>query len=202
MHGRTGGPRSAITYGHQMGVHMAIGLLFLGCGMYTLGTSNEAVAAMLISFYPLWPKTPSDNRYHLQAFRHLYILAVENRRVMARSVHGGLPVQASARVTFHDRQKPEQEFVTPCVLPELSAVKGISFRSGHHWLNFSGADGWTEFRKLLLNGGLVVMPSNRKQGKKCPGMNGRLRMKQCNDLLMRPVSSFGQGWFGVSSTEK
>lgn len=49
-----------------MAIHMSIGLLFLGGGMYTLSTSNEAVAALLCAFYPLFPCHMSDNRLHLQ----------------------------------------------------------------------------------------------------------------------------------------
>ena len=104
MHGR---PRGAVTYGHQMGVHVAIGLLFLGCGMFTLGTSNEALAAMLVAFFPMWPKSASDNRYHLQAFRHLYVLAVESRLVTTRSIYDGSPVQTTVRVLFADSDKEE-----------------------------------------------------------------------------------------------
>jgi hypothetical protein len=48
-------------------VSMALGLLFLGGGAASLGTSNAAVAALLLALYPRLPTTPQDNRCHLQA---------------------------------------------------------------------------------------------------------------------------------------
>ncbi len=62
-----------------MALHLGLGLLFLGGGNLTLCTSREAVAAMLCAFYPKFPTHSNDNRYHLQALRHLYVLAAEPR---------------------------------------------------------------------------------------------------------------------------
>ncbi len=69
-----------MTYGSHMALHLGLGLLFMGGGNLTLGTSAPgSVAAMLAAFYPKFPTHSSDNRYHLQAFRHLYVLAAEPR---------------------------------------------------------------------------------------------------------------------------
>ena len=68
-----------LNYGHHMAFGMAIGLLFLGGGRATLCTSNEAIGALVVALYPRFPISTSDCRYHLQAFRHLYVLAVEHR---------------------------------------------------------------------------------------------------------------------------
>ncbi len=88
---------SEYTYGNYMVIHMAIGFLFLGggkrlvaklihmnmvdlgiwltrflrqIGRYTLSTSNTAIASLVCSVYPIFPASPNDNRYHLQAFRY------------------------------------------------------------------------------------------------------------------------------------
>lgn len=66
-----------IPYGFHMAISMAIGLLFLGGGRLTLGTSKATLATLVASIFPRFPLTPTDNRYHLQAFRHLYVLAAE-----------------------------------------------------------------------------------------------------------------------------
>jgi anaphase-promoting complex subunit 1 len=66
-------------YGFNMAINMAIGFLFLGSGAYTFSRSNEAIAALLCATYPIFPSSPSDNRYHLQALRHFYVLAIETR---------------------------------------------------------------------------------------------------------------------------
>jgi anaphase-promoting complex subunit 1 len=44
-----------LTYGSHMAVGIALGLLFLSGGCATLSTSNDAVAALVIAFYPRWP---------------------------------------------------------------------------------------------------------------------------------------------------
>ena len=62
-------------YGFQMAMHMAIGLLFLGGGQYTLDNTPTAVAALLCSIFPRFPAFTTDHRYHLQPLRHLYCLA-------------------------------------------------------------------------------------------------------------------------------
>ncbi|KAF6004633.1 Anaphase-promoting complex subunit 1 [Cyanidiococcus yangmingshanensis] len=63
-------------YGNHMALHLAIGLLFLGGGTLTLGSSRVQTAMLLMSLYPRYPAAPSDNQYHLQALRHGYVLAI------------------------------------------------------------------------------------------------------------------------------
>lgn len=64
-------------YGFNMAIHMAIGFLGLGSGGYTFGKSEMDIASLLISVYPHFPLDVNDNQYHLQALRHLYVLAVK-----------------------------------------------------------------------------------------------------------------------------
>lgn len=78
-----------VTYGSQMAIHMAIGFLFLGAGRFTLLRTKEAVAALVCALFPKFPTHSNDNRYHLQAFRHLYVLAVEPRMLMPRDIDSG-----------------------------------------------------------------------------------------------------------------
>ena len=86
-----------INYGNHMAYGEAIGLLFLGGGTCTLGREPEDIAALLMSFYPRYPSTTSDNQYHLQALRNLYALAVKRREIRAIDVDTGesvfVPVQ-------------------------------------------------------------------------------------------------------------
>jgi hypothetical protein len=79
-----------------MALNMAIGLLFLGGGELTLSRSNEAIAALLISLYPRFPCATNDNQYHLQALRHLYVLAVEPRTFLAYDIDTAQPVTCAA----------------------------------------------------------------------------------------------------------
>lgn len=85
-------------YGFNQAISQAIGFLYLGSGAYTFSTSDMAIASLLISLYPVFPDKPSDNRYHLQALRHFYVLAIETRLLQARDVETGrfvsVPVHA------------------------------------------------------------------------------------------------------------
>ncbi|KAI9879579.1 MAG: Anaphase-promoting complex subunit 1, partial [Watsoniomyces obsoletus] len=82
LHGRTD---KDTPFGSHMASHMAIGTLFLGGGTMTFGTSDLAVAGLCIAFYPLFPGDVLDNKTHLQALRHLWVLAVEGRCLVART---------------------------------------------------------------------------------------------------------------------
>jgi anaphase-promoting complex subunit 1 len=76
-------------YGYNMAIHMSLGFLFLGSGAYTFSRNNLAIASLLCSLYPIFPTSPSDNRHHLQALRHFYILAIETRLLQARDIDSG-----------------------------------------------------------------------------------------------------------------
>ncbi|KAL0341266.1 UNVERIFIED_CONTAM: Anaphase-promoting complex subunit [Sesamum radiatum] len=113
-------------FGTQMAVSLAIGFLFLGGGMWTFSTSNSSVAALLITLYPRLPTGPNDNRCHLQAFRHLYVLATEARWIQTVDVDTGLPVYVPLEVTIKETELyAETSFceVTPCSLPERAILK-------------------------------------------------------------------------------
>lgn len=100
--------RGDTNYGSHMAYHMALGFLFLGGGSCTLGTTNRCVAALLCSLYPRLPVDPIDNRGHLQAFRHLWVLAVEPRCLVTREASTGaycpVPVTVHLKPTLHQPQ--------------------------------------------------------------------------------------------------
>ncbi|OVA02727.1 Anaphase-promoting complex subunit 1 [Macleaya cordata] len=123
-------------YGFQMAVSLAIGFLFLGGGMRTFSTSNSSIAALLITLYPRLPTGPNDNRCHLQAFRHLYVLATEARWVQTIDVDTGLPVYAPLEVTITETESyTETSFceVTPCILPERAILKTVRVCGPRYW---------------------------------------------------------------------
>ena len=76
-------------YGYNMAINMSLGFLFLGSGAFTFSRSDLAIASLLCSLYPVFPSIPSDNRYHLQALRHFYVLAIESRLLQARDIDSG-----------------------------------------------------------------------------------------------------------------
>lgn len=89
LRNRLGSSNSHVTYGSHMAIHMALGFLFLGAGRYTLSRSPQAIAALVCALFPKFPTHSNDNRYHLQAFRHLYVLAVEPRIFLPRDIDSG-----------------------------------------------------------------------------------------------------------------
>ena len=102
-----------VTYGHHMAYSMAIGFLFLGGGKYTFGTSKLAIASLIISCYPRFPVHPLDNQFHLQALRHLYVLAIEKRHVTPIDVDTNtpckVPLEVEVKLTKKERQKAIQK---------------------------------------------------------------------------------------------
>lgn len=78
------------TYGGHMAAAMATGLLFLGGGTHAVSSATPgAVAALVAACYPVFPASSWDNRGHLQALRHLYVLAAEPRVVVPRDADTG-----------------------------------------------------------------------------------------------------------------
>ncbi|PIK42819.1 putative anaphase-promoting complex subunit 1 isoform X3 [Apostichopus japonicus] len=117
-----------VTYGNHMAISSMIGLLFLGGGRFTLSNSAEAVAALICSFYPVFPNNSKDNRYHLQAFRHLYVLASEPRLVLPKEVSSGdmcyVPLEIIFKKTIWHGEHCVQ-MLAPCIIPELSQIKEL-----------------------------------------------------------------------------
>ncbi|ELW51457.1 Anaphase-promoting complex subunit 1 [Tupaia chinensis] len=123
LHMKTGGE---MNYGFHLAHHMALGLLFLGGGRYSLSTSNSSIAALLCALYPHFPAHSTDNRYHLQALRHLYVLAAEPRLLVPVDVDTNTPCYALLEVTYKGTQWYEQtkeELMAPTLLPELHLLK-------------------------------------------------------------------------------
>ncbi|KAL2753222.1 hypothetical protein ACRALDRAFT_2110276 [Sodiomyces alcalophilus JCM 7366] len=128
-------------YGSHLAAHLAIGALLLGCGTATFGSSDLAIASLLVAFYPVLPVSVADNRSHLQAFRHFWVLATENRCLVTKDMATGQPVL----VPVHIRMKPALGWgtddtgdkddgvlvrTTPCLLPPLSDISSLRTSAG------------------------------------------------------------------------
>ncbi|PHH62894.1 hypothetical protein CDD81_6612 [Ophiocordyceps australis] len=154
LHGRHDGDTP---YGSHMAAHLAIGALFLGCGTATFASSNLAVAALLLAFYPMTPMSVGDNRSHMQAFRHFWVLAVEQRCLVAKDVLTGQPVSVQVRITLIQDDgsiSPSPLYkTTPCLLPALDSIASLSTVCGpNYWdleLDFSRPDVKKAFSESL-----------------------------------------------------
>ncbi|OIW26657.1 putative 20S cyclosome subunit [Coniochaeta ligniaria NRRL 30616] len=134
LHGRDD---TSTTYGSHLAAHLAIGALFLGCGTATFGTSNLAIASLLVAFYPLFPATVQDNRSHLQAFRHFWVLATEPRCLVTKDVVTGQPVSVPIIIRLKQTSPTATSATTstfrrqtPCLLPPLDDVISVRTDAG------------------------------------------------------------------------
>jgi hypothetical protein len=104
-----------VKYGNHMSYNAAIGLLFLGGATQTLGRSNDDIAALTMAFFPRFPETTSDNHYHLQALRHFYALAAQEKIIQAIDIDTG--ESASVPVQIHYKDSIASKIVNaPCLL--------------------------------------------------------------------------------------
>lgn len=119
-------------YGSHLASHLAIGSLFLGCGTTTFGSSNLAIASLLVSFYPIFPNDVMDNRSHLQAFRHFWVLATEQRCLVTKDVLNGQPVSVLVLIKMKGSYSAEPTLyrTTPCLLPPLDQISRLSTDCG------------------------------------------------------------------------
>ncbi|XP_057316495.1 anaphase-promoting complex subunit 1-like isoform X2 [Hydractinia symbiolongicarpus] len=125
-----------VWYGNHMASHMAIGFLFLGGGRYTLKTDNLSIASLLCAVYPKWPISSKDNRFHLQALRHLYVLACEQRLAVTRDIDSDQICYCPLQVTLMETDAyPETDLklLSPCLLPELKCIKQIKVMGPRYW---------------------------------------------------------------------
>lgn len=105
---------------------MAIGFICLGYGNYSFNRSDLAIASLLISVYPLFPNSPSDNKWHLQALRHFYVLAVEEKVFHAVDVDTNKVVNAKVEMTFLIGNEAKKEKLnTPILLQESKKLLSI-----------------------------------------------------------------------------
>ena len=128
LHGRTD---ADTTYGSHLAGHLAIGILFLGGGTHSFNTSKLAIASLLCAFYPLFPTTVLDNKSHLQAFRHFWVLATEPRCLIIRDIDTHRPLSIPVNVIL--RNKVNISLTAPCLLPSFEVVASVVTNDPAYW---------------------------------------------------------------------
>ncbi|GAA5959418.1 hypothetical protein JCM3765_006597 [Sporobolomyces pararoseus] len=156
-----------LTYGYHLSTHMALGLLFLGEAKYTLSNTNGAIASLLLALFPVFPSSSTDNRAHLQAYRHLWVLAAEPRYLEARDIDSNEPVFLPVRLRLVDQNQSQgtkekvevkaKQLVAPTLIPDVRLLDSIQVESPRYWgftvrLN-SNPD---QFSRFLRNSTLYV----------------------------------------------
>ncbi|KAF2353690.1 hypothetical protein FHG87_015551 [Trinorchestia longiramus] len=161
---RVGPLNASVGYGSHMAVHMSLGFLFLGGGRLSISSDNFSVASLLISCFPKLPQHSLDNRYHLQAFRHLYVLACEPRLLIPVDIDSGRLCRAHVTLTMSGcREHPSLSYdeVAPVMLPPLSKLEEISIETdptnGRFWpLRFTRESSTWGVLEALVRGGYGV----------------------------------------------
>jgi anaphase-promoting complex subunit 1 len=148
-HGKYSTPNK---FGMHMANHMAMGLLFLGGGRYTLGNSDAAICALLASFYPRFPLFGYDNRFHLQALRHIWVLAVEPRCLIPRDVDSRkvifLPVKI--KVTDITGKTGTLQLMAPTLTHDFEAIRAFRVDSPRYWPVFVDYEQTPQFKDAFI----------------------------------------------------
>ncbi len=161
LRSRIGQAYSYVLYGSHMAISMSIGLLFLGGCKLTLSTKPESIAAMLCAFFPKFPIHSNDNRYHLQAFRHLYVLATEPRILVPKDVTTGQLCYVPVDITYNKTKDYDKETYTsmaPVILPELTSLQEIRVKGPRYWsVCFQKDTGWEALQNVLSGSGCLYV---------------------------------------------
>ncbi|KAF8172820.1 hypothetical protein K438DRAFT_1981304 [Mycena galopus ATCC 62051] len=124
----------AFKYGIHVATHMSLGLLFLGGGRFTLGTSDAAIACMVTAFFPRAHHMSSDNKSFLQALRHLWVLAIEPRCLIARDVETTEVVYLPVKITVNDgKEIGTTQLISPTLIPDLDKLAAIRVDTPRYW---------------------------------------------------------------------
>jgi anaphase-promoting complex subunit 1 len=123
-----------LKYGTHVMIHMSLGLLFLGGGRYTLGTSDAAIACLVTAFFPRFNQVSSDNKTFLQALRHLWVLAVEPRCLIARDVDTKEIVYLPVKIKIKDKgEVGTSQLIAPTLIPDIDKIQSIRVDTPRYW---------------------------------------------------------------------
>lgn len=124
-------------YGASMAFHISIGLLFLGGGTNTIGNSDKAIACVFCSLFPIYQSRVTDNRFHLQALRHLWVLAVEQRCLITRNAVSNeieaVPMEVTLKKNEFGHQPQKLTGYTPFMLPSFNCIESINILGPRFW---------------------------------------------------------------------
>jgi hypothetical protein len=99
----------------------------LGGGNFSLRRDPLSAACLLLSFLPKYPVRTVEQQYHMQAARHLYVLAAEPRALHTIDVDSGLTVPVDVEVALVTGEV--LHMTAPGLLPELATVRKVSVRT-------------------------------------------------------------------------
>ncbi len=142
----------------RQAVHTAAGLVFLGAGKCSLGSSDAAIACMSLAFFPRFSSLPDDNRAYLQAYRHLWALAVEPRCFVTTDASTLSKVYLPIKIKYRDDSGAikVKQGISPTLLDSLDRVVAVSTQTPRYsstTLNLARTD---DLRRLIRSQMLFV----------------------------------------------
>jgi anaphase-promoting complex subunit 1 len=141
----------AFRYGIHVATHLSLGLLFLGGGRFTLGTSDAAIACMVMAFFPRFHHVSSDNKSYLQALRHLWVLAVEPRCLIARDVDTSELVYLPIKITTREGNEVGiTQLIAPTLIPDLDKLLSIRVDTPRYWPFYRDMENVPQHRESFL----------------------------------------------------
>ncbi|GAB6031587.1 Anaphase-promoting complex subunit 1 [Chamberlinius hualienensis] len=108
-----------------------------------------------------FPTHSNDNRYHLQALRHLYVLAVEPRLIIPRDIENGQPCYIHMSVKFKSTKWYDETLMpvkAPKLLPHLELLSEVCVDDSRYWpVSFRSDKNWKVLKSCLENDGTVYV---------------------------------------------
>lgn len=115
------------SFGTKTAAHIATALIFTGAGRYSFGTSNLAIASLCIAFFPRWPRSYDENKSYLQAYRHMWGLAVEPHCLSTVDVDTLQTVYMPLGVTtFADGKHTNRVQISPTLVSNIDQVISLN----------------------------------------------------------------------------
>ena len=142
------------SFGSKTALHMATGLIFAGAGRYSFGNSNLAIASLCIAFFPRWPRHWDENKPYLQAYRHLWAVAIEPHCLSTvdidtlQTVYMPLGITA---LTDDGNETHTRVHISPTLVADIDQVVTLHLTSPRYMFQPLDISSNVAHRKILLD---------------------------------------------------
>ncbi|CAF3428235.1 unnamed protein product [Rotaria socialis] len=180
---RVGPDRAHVTYGSHVSVSMSLGLLLLGGGRYGLRNDDDAIPILLAAFYPHFPMSSNDNRFHLQIFRHLYVMVCESRLMITKDVSNQQVCSLNGRLWVNENNQIQMKnFHTPCFLPNFISIQKLEMNDSNYWpIIYEDDEQIQRLKQMLSRDGLFYVQKS--------SILSSLTLKKTSSSLVQLLSS-------------
>ncbi|CAF0874777.1 unnamed protein product [Didymodactylos carnosus] len=162
LQARVGSDCAHVTYGSHLSVSMAMGLLLLGGGRYGLRNDDDAIPVLIAAFYPHFPVHSNDNRFHLQIFRHLYVMVCESRLMITKDASNHQICSVNGRLWLDTKSSTHgtiiENFRTPYFLPNFVSIKKLEITDPSYChISYKNDDDINRLKQILSRDGLFYV---------------------------------------------